>query len=301
MEPIPQEHGINSANLLVIVENGKASQRYVIKSTARGKADSLGRSMAIQHFCHERNAPVPATIPGHNGELVSLDGDKAYVLQEYCGGQPMRGTRSEIEDVARALARVNLVLSQYTGGISDPSPYADLTTDELEAVVTRDSPDTPTEFTSKAMGIVGDLSGAYREYDSIAASGDLPVHPTHLDCHPMNTVFSADHRVVVLDFGHVQRVPRMLSAAFACHRFTGFDAGWVGAFINAYHSIDSLSPMEVERYPLFVAREAIRRVNYILRSHFFGGDTSWDFDFGKQIGIWRDAVSHMGKYKYVLA
>jgi len=118
-----------------------------------------------------------------------------------------------------------------------------------------------------------------------------PAQPVHQDCHPANVLFRSPNEAVILDFGHILNHERMLAIAFSCHRFAGFETAAVREFLRAYHAIDPLFPDEAAAYPLFVGKECLRRIHYLLRLHFFDGDTRWDFELERKLAVWHEAMA----------
>ena len=92
----------------------------------------------------------------------------------------------------------------------------------------------------------------------------------------------------------------MLAIAFSCHRFAGFDAEAVRAYLHAYHAADPLLPEEIAAYPLYLGKECLRRIHFLLRLHFIDGDSSWNFELERKLAVWREAMAHCDHYEEVL-
>jgi Ser/Thr protein kinase RdoA (MazF antagonist) len=107
----------------------------------------------------------------------------------------------------------------------------------------------------------------------LRASHAFPEAQVHYDFHPGNALFRGARLVAILDLDSVARQPRMQAVAFACSRLASAPA--VFGFLAAYHQVDPLSLAEVRAYPFFVMREAVARINWVLRTNVLENHDLW--------------------------
>ena len=293
LEPVSNEHAVHSKNFVVSVgaSDRYVVQKYLLKKVVAGLTEEIERSAEIQEYCNQMGAPTPAMIRrSDGGGLVATIGGSAYTMQEYHDGVPFTGTLEEIESVALSLAQLHRTLRGLPYNVPDASIFGDLSSSELSSIRGEVIHGETSPFTGKVSQIIDELPLIYTLFEPITTYRDVPRQAVHLDCHVQNVIFPSKHDAVVLDFGNIFYIEKMLAVSFACHRFAGFTPSSVQTFLNAYQRIDPLAPEELYLFPLFVAREAIRRVNKVLRSHFFERNERWDFELTRQFGFWQDAM-----------
>jgi Ser/Thr protein kinase RdoA (MazF antagonist) len=113
---------------------------------------------------------------------------------------------------------------------------------------------------------------------------DLPIDWVHRDFHPGNTLFANGRITAILDLDSLATDCRMQAVAFAASRFAGYDAKRIWAFLAAYHAVDPLIAGELRLVPDFIRREAVRRLNWIIRVNVLLGQDLWRGDLEKQAG-----------------
>lgn len=181
-------------------------------------------------------------------------GNELFRLIEFREGQPWPGGGVE---AARALAQLHLALRDVPGELPFSERYAPL---------------------PQAAKHRPELPGWYREIEALEALPELPRGWVHHDCHPGNVLFSGGRVTAILDMDSLGTDFRMQAVAFAASRF-----GDAGSFLAAYREIDPLTATEVKSYQGFVRREAVRRINWILRE----GGEAWRGDLEKHLAVLR--------------
>jgi len=282
--PIGDEHGIHSLNYAVTVRKRHSGRKVLLKRVPETDADALAQAMRVQAYCATAGAPVASVIPTDAGALV----DGVFAVQAWCDGVAFDDSDAQVTSVGRALGAVHAALANCPAPFADDGVFADLSAGEIDAVLAAVAND-DSAFGRTVAELAPGLAATHAALDQALAMAESPTQAVHLDCHPSNVLFDDRGRAVIVDFGNVFVRPRMLAAAFACHRVAGFAEDRVTGFFDAYHKAQSLNDAELSRYPSFVAKEAMRRVNKILRRHFFNDEPRWDFELPRQLGFAREA------------
>jgi len=234
---------INSRNWVVRVAG---TPRFVLKCGPL--QESIGR---YGEFC--RRVPLLPPLVAHAVQRPEL-----YRLSEYREGHAFPGTEAAIGNAARALATLQQALREVPGSAPQSARYAPLAGPELAA----------------AGDLAGRLAGWYREIGALESLPGLPRGWIHHDYHPGNVLFSGDRVVAVLDMDSLITDFRMQAVAFAASRFGGGRR-----FVEAYHAADPLTATELAQERAFVRREAVRRINWILRD----ASGRWAADLDKHL------------------
>ena len=91
--------------------------------------------------------------------------------------------------------------------------------------------------------------------------------------------------LAILDFDSLVSLPKNQSIAFACDRFSR-NINDMAEFIQSYRKTDdSLIEEDVKKFPDLVIREALSRIHYLLRLHFFQSKDVWNFEFDRHVNI----------------
>jgi hypothetical protein len=198
-----------------------------------------------------RHTPLlPAMI------AFARQGSELFRLIEFREGQHWPGGGVE---AARALAQLHLALRDVPGELPFSERYAPL---------------------PQAAKQRPELPGWYREIEALEALPELPRGWIHHDYHPDNVLFSGGRVTAILDMDSLITDFRMQAVAFGASRF-----GDAAGFIEAYAAIDPLTATELRSHAAFVRREAVRRINWILRE----GGNAWRGDLEKHLAVLREA------------
>lgn len=237
---------INSRNWIVRVD-GKP--RFVLKQGACGQVTRLYVEFA-------RLCPLlPPLVPSDKG-AVCVQGE--WRLMQYRPGRS--GTNPEA--AGKALAQLQRAIREVPGEIRPSGNYDFLAGKELAAASER----------------FPELPRWYAEIRKLESSPGLKRGWVHHDYHPRNVLFDGDEVSAILDMDSLVTDFRMQAVAFAAHRF-----GDSPAFIDAYHAVDPLTAAERESADAFARREAVRRINWILRDP----SGKWDKDLDKHLEVLR--------------
>lgn len=280
MAPVSGELGVNSQNLLVRYASGP----MVLKSVPVKSSVQLEQAMAIQEFCFENHAEVPKVFRTTEGALINKADGRAWALIEYIPSIP-HSDEAILEKTALALAKLHQVLLDCPVEPSPKTGYQPLSTEEIALIDSKVSgSNDPFDVNTRCFL---DMTSSLGGWESLESEIQL----THLDCHPGNLILSPADQLYVIDFGHIQRVPRMLAVSFCCHRLAGFDCRQTEVFLEAYSRIQRLSSSEQAKHFQFIAWESARRICFLLRHHFFEGHRDWDFELARKLSTLKEALS----------
>ena len=164
--------------------------------------------------------------------------DELFRLIEYREGRAAPGNATE---AARALAQLHLALRDVPGALPFSERYLPL----------QKVPDLVSGKSMRAWNA---------EIEALEALPGLPRGWVHHDYHPGNALFQGAKVSAILDMDSIGTDFRMQAVAFGASRF-----GDAHRFLDAYHAVDPLTGAERRSYGAFVRREAVRRINWILR------------------------------------
>ena len=242
----PAGKAVNSSNWFV---HTGGERRYLLKHAAPSSVTDFYAA-----FC-KRTPLLPA--------LVGAAG--AWRLLEYRAGGPFPGTSAARVAAARALAQLHLALRSEPGSAPFSQRYLPLSPREMEAARAQEP------------AVVAKVPQWTAELAALEATPGLPRGWVHHDFHPGNVLFDNDRVTAILDMDSLGTDYRMQAVAFAASRFGDADA-----FVAGYDELDRLGHAEKHRRAAFVRREALRRVNWILREAIAGG-AAWRGDLQKHL------------------
>lgn len=283
--------GINSVNYLVRLENATAAPRYVLKGEALAEKQSPGdwqKRLERQKQVAELEPLAPQLIPADNGETGIVHAGWLWRLLAYRDGHPFPGTLGAVQSAAQGLASLHAHIRNLPGTGAISSRYDHLNKGELQQIrEALNGAVGKTDFGRGALDLLENILPAItREVQTLEADASLPRGWVHRDFHPANALFSGDQLTAILDLDSLATDFRMQAAAFACSRFcSGHPPANIQQFLAAYAAIDPLTPHELTLYPRFVQREALRRINWILRVNLLEERDLWRGDLGKQTAI----------------
>jgi len=240
LEPVAAAE-VNSRNWIVRLGG---EPRFVLKR---------GPFQRIVEFYGELSRRTPLLPP-----LVAyaVERNELFRLLEFRDGHAFPGGDAALAGAARALAQLHLALREAPGSLPYSERYLPLRQEEISGP------------------LAGELPRWYREVEALEALPDLPRGWIHHDYHPANVLFRGDRVVAILDMDSLGTDFRMQAGAFAASRF-----GNARGFLAAYDAVDPLTETEKRNYTGFVRREAVRRINWILRE---GGD-AWRRDLDRHV------------------
>jgi len=283
-----QGGGVNSQNYLVRLGSADAVPRFVLKlETLAGSATKWKDRLTFQQRVAQCEPLAPATIPADLGALGLEQAGKVWRLLEFRAGDFFSGSQPELISAAQGLAQLHTHIRSLPGTSPVSSLYNHLSADE-SAMVFRalDGPLGATPFGQQVKHLLTTtLPPATAAVEEIERSSSLPIDWVHRDFHPGNVLFAQGKLTAILDLDSLATDFRMQAVAFAANRFAGYDLEKLWAFLAAYHAIDPLTAMELKGVPDFIRREALRRLNWIIRVNVLQEQNLWREDLEKQAGI----------------
>ena len=251
------------------------------------------------NFCLERGLPAPRKIRPNNGKSYFPFEDKFCSLYQYIQGRHFSGSRSELIQAAKCLARFHQVFKTF--------PYVQLIMDIKGEVYPFDIDQwndirkkiplvNPSEFDILADKAIDAAMARIQFLESLTPN--LPRCVGHFDWHPHNLIFDVDQNLIgILDFDLLRYSFRCADVALAMHKLsrvfgqhTEMKAD-IGAtlndrcqtFLEAYNSVTELSQAEVSALIGCLYDEARRKISYILSKFYLQNDSSSNFDLEKQL------------------
>lgn len=280
--------GINSQNFLVRIGAPDKAPTLVLKSEVLGDhAPDWRTRLAFQQQVAQREPLVPSTILTDDDQLgVELTTTLWRVL-EYRPGSSYSGSAEEASSAASGLAHLQKSIRDLLGTRPVSPLYAHLSAQELAAVIEQlHGPLGATKFGTQVKQLVSEVLLLLTErLLKIEARNDLPTGWVHRDFHPGNALFAQGKLTAILDLDSLATDFRMQAVVFAASRFAGNDLQRLWTFLAAYHSVDPFTIDELQLVPDFIRREAVRRINWIIRVNVLQGQELWRGDLLKQTGI----------------
>jgi Ser/Thr protein kinase RdoA (MazF antagonist) len=275
---------VNSRNWLVHLNN-EAAPRFILKKKISHDA---GLPKQWQSYLREyvlatqKTDLLPKLLPADNGELFVPDGDTLFRLFEYRVGGDFPKTSAALRDAGSALAQVHLAI-RSSSFAETSNLYKNLSTTEAAAALKSVKNNwAEVEFGQIAFQwLTQQAPELYTEMEFVESQTQLPRQPVHHDFVPHNSLFEGDRVAAVLDPDSLVVDFPMQAVAFAASRFSPERPPW--DFLAGYHSVIPLTAIEVRLFPAFVRREAVRRINWILRTNLLQGRDCWRSDMSKHL------------------
>lgn len=297
-----QGGGVNTVNHLVTL-TGDTAPAFVLKGEvepATPAAEAALKDKAEQHSRVAQVEPlVPAILPAESGAWGVKADDWWWRLLEFRSGHSYTGTVNEQQSAAAGLGSLHQRIRSLPGSSPIPATY-DLLSDSEKTELRRSlaGPGGETDFGRLAKSILDEvLDEATAAVRKLEANPSLQTSWVHRDFHPGNALFSADKLVAILDLDSLATDLRMQAVAFAASRFCApGDTHSIWNFLTSYHRVDPLQFEEAMLYTDFVQREALRRMNWILRVNLLGGQNLWRGDLPKQLTNWSVAKNARAKF-----
>jgi Ser/Thr protein kinase RdoA (MazF antagonist) len=259
--------------------------------------------------CANEGIKTSHIIPTTEGSSFHVAERGISCLYNFIDGEHFDGSRFEIRETARELARLHQVLQRL--------PYRDEIKllkgvlikhdrDELARVAEAVSRSTgSSEFDDSVRANLKDILDRSAEIFDADIEG-LPVQVIHLDLHPHNILFDREsHQVIaVLDFDPLQVSQRARDVGYTMHRLArtygrkterqndiGADIrGRADCFLEAYLEINELTGNEMRMIPWAIQDEAMGRLISTLSGHYLKGDDTWSFELSKELTILQESL-----------
>lgn len=278
---------INSRNFKIVSDSGSfLLKEFLITRNA-------SKILKIVHRCFLDGAKVPDIIKTAKGKLSVRKDGKIYCLFPYYEGKKFDGTNQQIREAGKNLAILHNSLKKQEYKIEENPAYRLLREKEfLKIEGMLDMKKRKDEFDFSVMKRLKSFKELCSDNKRRLERQGFPKQMIHGDFHPGNSVFKGDKLMAILDFGNMHFSERINDVAFSCHRFARHlpkPLHGMIEFLCSYRSENELSNREVDLIPYFIMREALRRISYILKSHYFEGCRTWDFELHKHLGILEEA------------
>ena len=280
---IAEGHGVNSKNFVIKTSKKKS----LFLKTITGYNEAMLRRFEIADECFRKGVKVAEIIKNKKGNLYLTKGKHLFIAFKYYTGGKFSYKREEILSAGENLARLNRSLGSQSyaihkyGNIFNRSDiYDDLNAKELDEMRQMGRMDL---FGGVALPLSQRLLSLYESVNRVIHSAKSPSQLVHLDYHLDNVIFKNGEIQAIIDYDFIVNAPLIQSVGFACDRFSK-NVKDMMTFLSGYMKEDErLSLTDLELIPAYIQREALFRVNKILRLHFFHKDYRWDFDLNKQL------------------
>jgi len=276
--------GVNSRNWLVHL-NDEATPRFILKKKISHDASlpEQWQSYLREYVLATRKTDLlPKLLPADDGELFVTDGDTLVRLFEYRVGGAFPGSSAALRAAGSALAQLHLAI-RHRAFNATSKLYLNLPAMEIAAALKSAKGDwAEVEFGRAAIQwLTQEAPALYAEIGFIESQTHFQRQPVHHDFTPHNSLFEGDCVAAVLDPDSLVSDFQMQAVAFAASRFSPEKPAW--DFLAGYHSVIPLAAGEARLFPAFVRREAVRRVNWILRTNLLQGRDCWRSDVSKHL------------------
>jgi Ser/Thr protein kinase RdoA (MazF antagonist) len=274
------EHEINSRNYYVYCGPKTNRPLMVLKEEHLWGQELLDRRLTkIKLYAHyaENEPLLPDLIKTNEGALWVELNDKLYRAIEF-----REGTKPELHPqvtrpAAMGLARIHQTFRPEGGQYPYPRLYQNLSTEELrQAAAIAERTTSDHQFFKKVRRLVGgQLERFYSEHAFIDQSKTLPFGWIHHDYLPSNCLFDGHRLTAILDMDSFVTDYRMQAVAFSASRFAEGEGQL--EFLRVYNENDPLTEEELAHYHSFVRREAVRRLNWVVRVNTIERHNLWRF------------------------
>ena len=273
-------HEINSRNLKINLERGESFYLKIIDDFNEDKI----KKIKIIDECYNDGIKVPKIIKNKEGKLVTIRENKLFLLTKCYKGEQFSFNSKEIFLAGENLALLNQKLAKYNLVLEREPLYDDLNQEEIDEV--RDMIDSKGIISdTKIKNLVDSLPDLYSDINNNIEPHKKNKQLVHIDFHPQNVLFKKNQLIVILDFDSILTSFELQSVAFACDRFSRNIKDFV-IFLDGYQKQgQKISVDEKKILPYFVGKEAISRINYIIRKQFFFKDKTWSFELYKHLKI----------------
>ena len=283
-------HEINSKNYLIRCGASDATPRFVLKDeTIRDKTYIHTRQQKVGLYanCSKNLDILPSLLKTGDGNLCVVLENHLYLLLEFCSGDTYRYSPLAVAETAKGLAKLHRLLRNTRQSFCHSPRREDLNKTEIETIIKRlQNGNYCSSFSGQILQLMrGDLQVYYEEYYATLEKSSLARDLIHWDFHPANAIFRQHRLVAILDMDSIVTDFRIQAISFSCDRFAGTQGVWY--FLSSYNQIDPLTTEEICLYPLFLRREAVKRINWIIRTNVLEGQDLWRYELDKHLNIIR--------------
>ena len=288
-------HGINSENYKIAFDDADKNLDPIHLKILHKQDANLVDKLEIFDNCFQAGVKTAEIIKTRKGSFFAKCSDYAIICFRHYHCQVFSASREERTSAARELAKLNKILSGIDKTFPRSNLYDFLAEEDfgiIEQTCTNND-----GFENTVLDNIDWIRQFTKCLSPKFKAGNYSYRLEHFDYHPKNLTFKNGNVTAILDFDSILTVPKNLSVAFACDRFSEKTSGSekssksektlkMTEFLRAYKkSNNSLSTEEILEIPTLIKWEALQRINYILRSHFFEHDSLWNNEFDHQMDI----------------
>lgn len=268
------EEGRVNQNYDLLTETG----RYVLRrSSGRRVLKDVIREHHLIGYLDANGFPTPPLVRTRDGADYYVSDDRIYRVTRFVEGSKYDPANpSHLREVARTLARYHGLVRLYEGAGQKKEAFRPILDtlreglrrssargDEDRAAETPIPPDLavwPEFFRAQLARVVARLEEGDRQEE-------LPRTMIHGSCRVESFIFRGDGVAAMLDYDNGYADVRVLDIAIALLSFalirTGekdsFDPALITAFLEAYQSVEPMSPTELSLVPWYMRARILKR------------------------------------------
>ena len=262
-------HNINSQNYIVTSNDKK----YYLK-TQDLKATKIKQIEAMD-ICYQYDMLVPEIIKTTEDSLFITRNNILFFLTKFYDGTFCSFNSKEIYSAGEQLTILNNRLKSTHIVLERTRLYDNLTEEQLNDIKQQTDD-------KKVLMLCEKLPILYKKI-----SKENNIQLVHLDYNLQNVLFKNNEVQVILDYGSIITESLTQSIAFGCDRFSRSKTNML-TFLRG--CIDNgFSENQLSCIPEYTIKEAVSRINYILRTN------TWSFDIDKHIKI----IDRMEKLEWI--
>jgi hypothetical protein len=295
IKKVKEGHNINSINYyLEILANGNVLKRILKVKFNYSKRDF--KILILTNYLYKKKNKVSKIINTNTQEIFVTKNNKLFVLFKYYSKDNFHRTSQEICSAAKNLALLNKSLNCCGTNIKRSFKYDNLTDVEIDEI--KNKVISQNNFNKKTDVLLKEISTFYDKLRFVLNDLSISKQLVHMDYHLDNILFKNKEVNVILDMDSIVKGFHLQSVAFALDRICNTDKE-KSLFIKTYQNVNFISKREIKLIPYFIQLEALARINYILREHYFYNNILWDFELKKHLKIIRKIENEMSNLNYI--
>lgn len=275
---IKNEHGINSRNYIVELIIKDEIKKYILKIISDSD-DNFFKKIKIHNKLFNQNIKVPEIIKTRADHLFVEDKNQIYLLLKYYSGTQFKKRKSQIFSAAKNLALINNKLGEIDITLNRNSKYDNLNYEEIKKI--KKMSNLNNEFESKIFSLCDVLPKLYAKINNKLNEINKK-QLVYLDYHPKNVLFDDEEVLVIFDIDSIISSFEIQAVSFGLDRFCNNKIE-EKLFIKEYTKVNSNIKLDISLVPYFIQKEALHRINYIIRDYYFNNDNGWIFELDKHI------------------
>lgn len=275
---VKNEHGINSRNYIVELIMKDGIKKYILKIISDSD-DNFFKKIKIHNMLFNQNIKVPEIIKTRDDHLFIEDKNQIYLLLKYYSGTQFKKRKSQIFSSAKNLALINKKLEEIDIKLDRNSNYDNLKDEEIKKI--KKMSNLNNEFENNIFNLCDILPELYAKINN-KLNGINKKQLVYLDYHPKNVLFDDEEVLVIFDIDSIISSFEIQAFSFGLDRFCS-NKNEEKTFIKGYTKINSNIKSDISLIPYFIQKEALHRINYIIRNYYFNNNNRWVFELDKHI------------------